>query len=186
MKIVLLLLVLLGAQVAFAADAALSWSNPTTNVDGSSIPATGPGSIASTRLEWGTCSGTSFGTLQGSQSVPAPATTATITGLASGVTYCFRAFSINTFAEISLASNVVSRSMPNPVPRPPTLSSTVSVVWSHKRMGWGETLEIVGTAPLGTPCGAVVDAEAGMYQIDPAAVKLDRPLRGGVPVTFCG
>lgn len=184
MRLIVALFLLL-PLAAHAASVEITWQHPTQNVDGSSIPATGPGSLVSTRVEWGTCSGSSFGTLQGSQTVTAPATSATISGLSAAATYCFRAFSRNTFGEESTTSNVVARQIPAPVPRPPVLSSTVTIVWSHKRMGWGETLEVVGTAPVGTACGPVAIAQAGMYEIPRDAVTLHTPLRGGTPVTFC-
>jgi hypothetical protein len=174
------------ASAAYAADATITWTMPTQNTDNSAIPASGSGSIASTRVEWGTCSGTSFGTKAGERIVNAPATTTTITGLTSGSTFCFRAFVRNTAGAESAASNVVSRVMPSPTPKPPVLSSTVSVVWSYKRAGPHETLEVVGSAPIGTECGALIVAAAGMYELPRGSYTLDRPLRGGTPVTFCG
>jgi hypothetical protein len=175
------------AGAAYAADATITWTMPTQNTDNSAIPASGSGSIASTRVEWGSCTSTGgFGTKAGERIVNAPATTTTITGLASGSTFCFRAFVRNTAGAESAASNVVSRVMPSPTPKPPVLSSTVSVVWSYKRTGRGESLEVVGSAPIGTECGALIVAEAGMYELPRGSYTLDRPLRGGVPVTFCG
>jgi hypothetical protein len=186
---VLVALLGLFASAAYAADATITWTNPTQNTDGTAIPSSGTGSIASTRLEWGSCTSSGgFGTKAGERVFAAPATSATITGLADGSTFCFRAFSRNTHGNESGASNVVSRTMPAPppTPRPPVLSSTVTVVWTYRRNGPHESLEVVGSAPLGTECGRLVVAEAGMYEIPRAAVALDRPLRGGVPVTFCG
>jgi hypothetical protein len=184
MRLALLVFLLL-PMLAWGATATINWQNPTQNEDGSAIPATGAGSIASTRIEWGTCSGTAFGTKQGERVFTAPATSGAIDGLAAGATFCFRGFSTNTFGQSSAASNVVARLIPAPTPRPPVLSSTVTVVWSYKRTGRGETLEVVGTAPLGTPCGALVVESSGMYEVDRTAVTLDRPLRGGIPVTMC-
>jgi hypothetical protein len=184
----LVLILSLFASAVYAADATINWSNPTQNTDGTAIPSTGANAIASTRLEWGTCTSTgAFGTKAGERVFNAPATSGTVTGLADGQTFCFRAFSRNGAGNESAASNVVSRAMPTPppTPRPPVLSSTVTAVWSYKVMGWGETLEVVGSAPLGTPCGAVAVPASGMYDIPVSAVKLDRPLKGGRPVTFC-
>jgi hypothetical protein len=147
------ILLLLVAPAAFAADATITWQHPTRNVDGSTIPTTGAGSVASTRLQYGSCSGTAFGTLLGELAVPGPATTAAVTALAAGTTVCFRAYSRNTYGEESGASNVVLRTIPAPVPLPPVLSSTVTVAWEYKRGWFGSRLEYAGTIPLGTPCG---------------------------------
>jgi hypothetical protein len=187
-RLVALLLLLLPVAV-HAASASLTLQNPTTNVDGSPIPSTGPGSLASARCEWSIClSGGGFGTVLGSQSATQPVTTMTIPGLNVATNYCFRCFVTNTYGEQSAASNVVSRLIPAPVPRPPVLSSQVATVWSYKQMGWGESLELVGTAPVGTACGDVAIPAAGMYQIPVEDVTFNRPggLRGGTPVTFCG
>jgi hypothetical protein len=186
MKLVVFLAALLLSATVYAADATITWQMPTQNVDSSSIPSSGPGSLTRTIIQWGSCgTNNTFGNLIGAQSVLVPATSTIIVNLNPGQTYCFRGLVENTFGEQSAASNVVARLIPAPVPRPPVLSSTVSVVWSYKRMGWGETLEVVGTAPLGTACGALVVAEAGMYEIPRDAVTLHTPLRGGTPVTFC-
>lgn len=50
---------------ALAADITTTWTYPTQNTDGSAIPASGAGSIASSRVEWGTCAGAAFGTKLG-------------------------------------------------------------------------------------------------------------------------
>lgn len=106
---------------AHAADAVISFTVPTTNIDGSAIPATGPGSLVSTRIQWGTCTDLgAFGVLLAGAVVPMPALTYTITGLEPG-SYCVRAFSKNTYAEESNASNVVKKVIAGPKPRPPTL-----------------------------------------------------------------
>lgn len=167
-------------QVAHAADATVSWTNPTQNTDNSAIPATGPGSLTGTRVEYGTCAGTAFGTKAGEVIVTAPATSATITGLSDAATYCFRAFSRNTFNAESAASNVVSKVMPTPTPKPPVLSSTVTVAWDLKN---GMPYRVVGTLPLGTACGSKV--WRSYYEVPRASVTLSRQPRSTRLVTKC-
>jgi hypothetical protein len=174
-------------SAAHAASVSLSWQLPSQNVDGTPIPSSGEGRLEHTRVEWGTCgSNGTFGTSQGSRTFQMPATSGVIPDLVAGTTYCFRAFVQNSYGEVSEASNIVARVIPAPVPQPPVLSSTVTIVWSFKSVGWGARLELVGVAPIGTPCGKVAIPEAGMYEIPREVVSLHTPLRGGVPVTFCG
>jgi hypothetical protein len=151
----LLLGLLLLAGLANAGDALLSWTPPATNTDGSAIPATGAGSLTGTRVEWGSCSGTAFGTAAGTVTVPAPSTSTTITGLGVA-TYCFRAFARNTYGSESLASAVVSKIFPAPVPNPPVLAVPViagmlqTPVYSVASSGKLGTF--VGFADVGTQC----------------------------------
>ena len=171
-------------SLANAADATVSWQHPTKNTDGSSIPASGAGSIASTRVEYGSCSGTAFGTKAGEVSVPAPAASTTITDFAAGSTSCFRAYAKNTFGVESGASAVVSKVFPAPTPNPPVLSSTITVAWDLKR---GKPARIVGRIPLDLPCGDFV-AKAGKYryyEIPIEAVHLTRKPRSSRVVTRC-
>lgn len=108
---------------ASAAPVNITVAAPTQNVDNTAIPATGPGSIVSYRVEYGTCAGTAFGVRVGE--VTLTSTTGTV-DLPPG-SYCFRAFARNTFAQESAASNVVARTVAAPVPQPPTIV-TVAVV----------------------------------------------------------
>lgn len=75
----------------------VSWANPVQNTDNSPIPATGPGALKETRIEWGSCTGSgstvAFGTKAGETKITTPATQATVT-LNAG-RYCFRAFAVN-------------------------------------------------------------------------------------------
>ena len=151
----LILGLLLLAGLANAGDALLSWTPPTTNTDGSAIPATGAGSLTGTRVEWGSCSGTAFGTAAGTVTVPTPATSTTITGLGVA-TYCFRAFARNAYGSESLASAVVNKVFPAPVPNPPVLAVPViagmlqTPVYSVASSG--KMSAFVGFADVGTQC----------------------------------
>lgn len=120
MKLKLLgLSLLLGAVAAYAATVNVSWTNATKNTDDSSIPSSGPGSIASTRVEIGTCNGTAFGTKVGEFTVQGAATTATSPNLQPG-TWCARAFHTNTYGSESGPSNVAVKVIAAPTPQPPS------------------------------------------------------------------
>lgn len=144
------------ASVAHADDLIVSWTNPTHNTTGTAIPASGPGSLTGTRLEWGSCSGTAFGTKAGEVTAPAGATSATIAGVAPAATYCVRAFSRNTYGAESASSNVASKVVPVPVPNPPVLAvpviagMTTTPVYSVTKAG--ALSAFVGFADVGTPC----------------------------------
>lgn len=107
---------LLVSLAAFAAT--VNWTAPTANTDGSAIPATGPGSIASYRIEYGTCNGTAFGTKAGEIVVNAPALTGNTPPTAPG-TWCYRMYAVNTFGVESDPTNVVSKVIAPPKPNPP-------------------------------------------------------------------
>lgn len=178
------------ATAALATDATVTWVLPTQNTDGTSIPATGPGSIVSTKIEHGYCSGSAFGTKLGEQTVNAPATTATIVNLAAGFTYCFRASARNTFGVDSAFSNVAQKVVPNPTPNAPVLSATITLAYDLKGISRDGTILLgraVGTVELGTPCiDYAYQTNKGTYHmVDPANVKLTRASRSPAIVTKC-
>ena len=189
---------ILAAIVAFAlttpsalgADARVSWVMPTANTDGSAIPATGAGSIASTRVEYGTCVGTAFGTRAGEVVVNAPATETTITGFAPGATNCFRAFVRNSYGNESAASNVAVRTFPTPTPNPPVLTVTVPVAYEINLTGSGlvKLGRDVGKVPVGTACSEdliVANNHATYYTVATDDVTLYRKPRSSVLVAVC-
>ena len=160
----LVFVVLLGLCVhrADAADAELTWTYPATNVDGTAIPATGAGSVASTLIEWGTCSGTAFGTKAGGATVPAPAKTYTVTGLAVG-THCFRAAVTNSYGTQSDWTGAVQKVIAPPKPNPPVIV-TVNLVAYEVRWhpGRGTVLGApIGTVARGVTCGDSVITTRG-------------------------
>ena len=180
--------VLLGfaCGAVFASTATVSWVNSTQNTDGSPIPATGPGSIQSTRIEWGNCVGTAFGTAAGNVVVPASQTSTVISSLGPAV-WCFRGFHVNTYGIDSAPSNVVNKTIVAPTPRPPVLATIVASVYDVKfdwREGDYELGRVVGTAPLGTPCTDKFSV-GDSYQVPRKAVKLDRRPRSAVLVARC-
>jgi hypothetical protein len=176
MKQIALILALLPAAV-MASDINVSWTNPVKNTDGSDIPATGAGSIASTRVEWGTCSGTAFGIKAGEQ--VATGTSTTLTGISAASTVCVRAFAKNTYGQESAASNVTSKVIPAPVPLPPVLAvpviagmlQTPAYLVTNK----GKISQLVGFVDVGAQCiGNPITEYRGstFYSVDHADVRL--------------
>lgn len=146
--VVVALLCLTVYNVSNAADVRVSWTNPTQNTDGTAIPATGAGSIATNRVEWGSCVGAAFGTPAGSQSIPV-ATSYVVTGLAPAL-HCFRLTATNTYGSESGVSGVAQRNVVAPVPNPPTITTaTVVRAWTQKN-GLGI---VAGRVELDVPCG---------------------------------
>lgn len=144
-----------GMTVTHAATADLTWTYPATNTDGTAIPASGAGSIASTKLEWGTCSGALFGTKAGEATVNAPAKAYSVTGLGVG-THCFRAAVVNSFGTQSDWTAAVQKTVDPPKPNPPAFV-TVNIVAYDLRWNAGRGTVInaaVGTVARGTACGA--------------------------------
>lgn len=187
----LLLLTLVGLIVhrADAAEATLTWTLPAQNTDGSAIPTTGAGAITSSRVEWGSCAGSAFGTKAGEATVPAPGATYTVAGLAPA-TWCFRAFASNSYGVESGPSGVVSKVVVPPTPKPPVLV-TVNVVAYEvlphpiegTRLGRN-----VGTVRLGTACGPepVVQTFGGTYyEVPREAVALTKTPKSAVVVAQC-
>lgn len=155
---------------ALAADITTTWTYPTQNTDGSAIPASGAGSIASSRVEWGTCAGAAFGTKLGEASIPAPTRTPVATGLPPA-TYCVRVYATNTYGAQSDASSVASVIVNPPKPQPPVITTaTVARLWRH---GLGP---VVGRVALDVPCGTLqLDARrADWYTVPREAVTLNK------------
>ncbi|MEK9809187.1 MAG: hypothetical protein VW362_01990 [Candidatus Nanopelagicales bacterium] len=174
---------------AWAASATLTWTMPTQNVDGSSIPASGDGALAQSRVEYGPC-GSSGGlaSVENSVTVPAPSTSTVINSFVGGETVCFRVRVKNNLGVESEPSNVVSKTFDAPKPRPPVLLSAVTVAYDvtldrRNNLKLGRQ---VGTLALGTPCGDPYPTNKGMYfGVDLAAVTFTRQPRSSIVVTRC-
>ena len=174
-----------------AAVATVSWSPPVTNTDGSTIPASGDGSITETRVQYGTCtSGGGFGTAQGQVVVAMPATSVEINSFTAGQTVCFRAFARNTFGIESAASNVASKTFDPPTPRPPVLVVVDPVAYDirldrnlNARLG-----RDVGRVATGTECSGtafVVTRRAAYYVMDNQNVTFTKEPRSSIVVARC-
>lgn len=174
----------LGASPTHAGDAVLTWTLATQNTDGTAIPASGAGSLTSTRVEWGSCSGSNFGTKAGDQLVAAPAMTYTVTGLAPG-THCFRAYSRNTYGQESAPTNAVSKVIATPVPQPPT-GLTVTATVAYQVIGTPDKFALlpVGTVPADTACDATQSVN-GYYAVPRAAVTWYGSVKPQIVVAAC-
>ena len=174
----------LSAKPTWAGDAALTWTLATQNTDGTAIPATGPTSLAATRVEWGTCSGSNFGTASGQQIVATPAVTYTVTGLAAGV-WCFRAYS-RTVAGLESAPTVaVTKTILQAPPNPPgNLTVADLVVYQFIGTTDAVTLLAVGTVPAGTACDPAQSVN-GRYAVPRAAVTWYGSVRPRVVFANC-
>ncbi len=166
---------------AVAATLTVSWTNPVTNTDGSAIPASGAGSLTGTRAQYGTCSGTAFGTMIAEQVVAAPATSASWSSVGPG-TYCARGFARNTYGAESVASNVASRVIPVPVPEPPVVT-IATTAWEVRVKPGGIRLVEAGTIALGTLCEA--QASGDLWFVAAADVVLRASYKGGALVARC-
>lgn len=144
----LALLLLLAAGTVQAANVEVIWTQPTTNEDSSPIPATGPGSIASNRVEWGSCAGTGFGTKVAEKVVTPAATSTTVPNLGPQ-TWCFRVYATNTYGVESNPSGVASRIVTPPKPSAPTITTaTVVRLWID-----GKPSLVAGKVAIGVECG---------------------------------
>jgi predicted phage tail protein len=186
---ILLAVLILGALVGYKAHAGTltaTWTNPTTNTDSSAIPVSGAGSLTGTRVEYGSCVGTAFGTKAGEVSVTAPATTATTPDLAPG-TYCLRAFSKNTYGSESAPSGVASKTISAPTPSPPTLVTIAVAAYDVKfdwRHGTFEAGPQVGRVALNTACSDKFTFD-GYAMVSPKAVTFTKRIHTAVIVAKC-
>lgn len=179
--LLILALTLIVSRPLWAATANVSWTHPTQFVDGSALAL---GQIASTRIEYGSCSGTAFGTRAGDVTVPAPATSTTISGLAPG-THCFRAFTRTTAAagnQESAPSGVASKVIPFPAPGAPTIVTieTTARLWLN-----GKPSLVAGRVPLGTTCGTVQKGQWAKVDRDDVKLNWIGKLVRGTVVAKC-
>lgn len=176
------------AGVASGATVTTSWNNPTTNTDGSAIPATGAGSLTQARIEYGTCNGAAFGVKAGEVIRPMPVTTATL-NLQPGTT-CERVKVTNTYANESAASNVATRVIDAPTPSAPT-NLTVSEPTAYDVRPNESTFAFergraVGTAKLGAACDEERTTGQAFYALErPSRVTLNRAPRSTALVAKC-
>lgn len=183
MKRLLLLALLAGPAVA--GDLTATWTHPTTNTDGSTIPATGPLSIASTRVEYFQCANASSAWPASPTvvSVPAPAATRTVTGLNDGQRYCFRAASVNVAGTVSAYSATASAVVPTTTPNPPVLTVTSTVAYRMRLSVDGYQMLAIGTVPMGTVCS---DQTVGEYNVIPRSAVTMSSRFDTMPLTVYG
>jgi len=148
-----LLMGLLFCTTAHAADATLTWTNPTQYTDNSPIAA---GALTQTSLIYGKCNATNNGLLATpapvTVAVPQPTTTKVITGLGAGV-WCFAARS-ETATDQSDFTAYVSKTIVLK-PQPPTgLTVTALTAFMAVRQQDRYAMIPVGTVPASTACDA--------------------------------
>lgn len=111
---------LLHSPPAEASTITVVWTNPVLNTDDSPVPDTGPESIASVRIEYGTCVSGAFGVKAGefvrTRTLGQPMLTTATNNVPTGLT-CVRVFVMNVFGNESDASNVASRTVAPSTPR---------------------------------------------------------------------
>lgn len=183
------LIVSLFASIAVAGEAQLSWTFPTQNTDGTTIPASGDGSLTDTVIEWGSCSGGAFDVKAGEFAVSVPTNTYTVPNLAPA-THCFRAKVTNTYGVVSDWSGTVNKVIAPPKPNPPVLLVIDTMAYELTdnpaqgiRLG-----RLVGTVPVGTVCGdtPLAYTERGAYyEVSLADVALTKMPKSAVVVARC-
>lgn len=161
----LLLVSLVMCSRAHAGTATVSWTHPTTYTDGSALALT---DISQTRIEYGTCAGTAFGTKAGEQIATGTATTVTITNLAVG-TWCFRGYTTAKGVE-SGPSVVASKVVPQAAPNPPTLVTVATTAYVAVKWRDRYVMLPLGTVAKGVACRADMKLD-GLYALPAGAVK---------------
>ena len=179
-KLALLFTLLTG--VAHAASLTVSWTDPVTNVDGSAVV-----SLISTRVEYGTCSGTAFGTKIGEVVVPQPTPdSVTIPGLTASTCYAIRAYAKSGAGE-SVASVVKIATTPAaPPPNPPVLGTVTTAAVEIRKSAAGTywVVRNVGFVPLGTACtGPALVRD--YYQTSPTQLSVDPATITGIVAGRC-
>lgn len=176
-------------------SADLAWTNPTQNEDGSTIPATGAGSLAGTEVFSGTTSTTPIATAAKGVSAM------TVTGLAVGPN-SLRLKAFNTEAVRSVFTNAVTLILVGQVatanaavtvnsqPKPPSgFTAASTVAFELKTTGGGVQMlgRDVGSVKVGAPCGTKLLLSVGgknYYELAPADYTLYRAPKYPV-VTAC-
>lgn len=168
----------------YANAVTVTWMAPTSNTDGSTISPAGPDVIASYKVEWGTCSGAIFGVKAGEQTLPVTPLTATITGIAAGLT-CFRMFATNAGGISSDASNAAQKTILPLKPAPPSLITVqLSVVYQVLGVKDKFALVPVGTVPGDTPCDTAQSVN-GFYAVPRSTVSWYGSVKPQLVVTQC-
>lgn len=177
------------APHATGAVATLTWILPTQNEDGTTIPASGSGSLVETRIEYGTCtSGGGFANKTGQVVVPVPVTSVEINSFSAGQTVCFRAIAKNMAGQESAPSNVAMKTFAPSPPKPPSLSVIETVAYEVQFNKRGYRLaKAVGSVPLGTECGVLITSKRGKnyYEIGLDKVTLSQMPSSAIVVAAC-
>lgn len=182
--------VFLAAATAKAADATLTWSPPTQNVDNTPIPSTGQLALKQYIVLYGACNAAGDG-IAGTPTqatVPAPASSATLTGFSYNTTVCFGVKAENNAGAQSALSAVVSKTWTAPAPKPPVILTVGGLVWELRNTVDGPRLaRAVGTIKAGRQCQGLSPAYGDdLFVVRKADVKLKKDVkRGSSLVAIC-
>jgi len=171
----------LAVNDSFAGDATLTWQAPTQNTDGSTIPATGPGSLAGFKIYYKLSTATTETVI----TVANPAArTYTINSLSTG-TWNFQMTAYNVENSESNRTPVLSKTISEP-PLPPanTFVTTATVAYNVVKRTNGFVLVSVGSIPLNTPCDRTQSVN-GYYAVPISAVTWSGTVRPIVVVAQC-
>lgn len=177
---------LVAVRCAHAATLSGSFALPTQYEDGTALP---QASIKHIRVEVGTClAGPAFGVKEGEQLVPPPATAWAVTVPRAFGQFCGRAQTETVTGSLSSWTGPVTRTITEPPPKPPVLSSSITIAYETWQFSGKVYLgRSVGTLPLGVPCGAAVYQSflVTYYEIPREAVNLTKVPKAGPLVTQC-
>jgi hypothetical protein len=178
----------LAAGSAFAQSgptANVSWTNPTSRTDGTSLPSS---QIKATEIDYGLCPTGTFPSTPAGTFVNTGSGTAAAVPLPSYGAWCFRARTVDTSDAKSTNSNVASRQFLAP-PNAPTLSAVITVAYEIRIDGWGDVRlgRNVGTIETGAACldNPILTNKGYYYEIDRENVTLTKEPRSAVIVTKC-
>jgi hypothetical protein len=193
-KLLATLALILVTGAATAASIDVSWTNPTTYTDGTTMPAA---DIAGLKIMFAECpDGKTFPASVTAQEVPRTSTgvptTATVDGLRDGVIYCFAMSTRSVAYGESNRSTIVSTSTPSPVapvPAPPSgvtlkVRATAKTVYMEVRGQDRFALVAVGEVPADTTCDPTQSVN-GYYVVPNAAVKWAGSVKPPVVVAKC-
>lgn len=170
--ILALVALLLLAGDVFAGTATVTWTNPTARTDGTALPSS---QIGGSRVEWGTCSGSAFGTAQGTLSTTGAATSAVINDLAPG-TWCFRVSTFDTGNVLSSWSNIASKVVPVAPPNPPVIVTVSTYAYEFRqRVLGGFKLVRVADVQMGAPCAEIPGLAGSGFGIADGKVAICGP-----------
>ncbi len=125
MRSLVIALLLAVALPAHAAKVLVRWTNPSTNTDGSALT-----NLASVTVQWGSCAGSAFGTLQSSATLQTtvPGATASTWAFPSNLSpVCIRAYATSSAGVSSGFSNVAVWTPPVALGQPAPLGDIVTL-----------------------------------------------------------